>query len=545
MITETATAPSDPPGPDAAPRRSRRDAVAAVAIAAVLAGVYSANGEVLPGNDATGSVYLAANLAAGRSFGFSATEDPGVFPWQLLPQRATVRISSLDEPVGGVPARTLRAEGRLVPFAPYFLTPSVLRGPGGEPLFVNTFGPGAAVAALPVIAPLRWALGDLRARPDALWLGAKLAASLLVAASAAFVFLTARRWLSPGRAAALALAYGLGTAVWTTSSQTLWQHGPAELAAAAAIFFLVRARERAGWAVACGAALGAAVACRPTLAILAGAAAVWLLVVDRRAFAALALGGIPFAAALAAYNLHHLGSPLRFGQTEVSVGIALAKTGSPDLWQTPLHVGIAGVLASPSRGVLPFSPWLALAVPGAVLAWRRRELAALRPVSVAALLVLLVEARWFDWWGGWSYGWRRLVDLAPLLAVLVAPVVAPVTATRARAAAAGVAVAWSVLVQGVGAFAYDLDGWNARIAWAVELPGGEVAMAASRDDAAALARTAGGRVSRVALDVDRPEHRHRLWSLRDGQIGYYLANFAAAREAKHARVEEWMRQYRR
>jgi hypothetical protein len=530
----------DPPSP--APRR-RRDAAIAAAVALTLTVVYSANGEVLPGNDATGNAYLAANLLEEGRFSFSVSRDPWLFDWVFQQEAAPVRFFGWDDPVRGVPARKLYAEGRLVPVLPYFLTPSLRADPAtAEPLYVNTFGPGAAIAALPVLAPLRLAVGDLRAHPEALWFGAKLAASLLVALSAAFVFLTARRFLAAPWAAALALAYGLGTAVWSTSSQTLWQHPASEAFMAAGIFFLVRARGSARDAALSGAALAAAVACRPTSAILAAAAAVYLLVVDRRAFAALALAAAPLAALLAAYNAHHLGSILRFGQTEASAMVAQFKTGSSDVWQTPLHIGIAGVLASPSRGLLVFSPWLAFAVPGAVLAWRRRELEVLRPVSIAALLVLAVEARWFDWWGGWSYGWRRVVDLAPLCALLAAPAVAWIAARRARVAAAGALVAWSVLVQAVGAFGYDVDGWNARTAYGVSGPGGEIVPASSRAEAVALARATGMSVEVRKLDIDRPEHRHRLWSIADSQIGYYLGNLSTASASKRLQSTRWSRE---
>jgi len=41
-----------------------------------------------------------------------------------------------------------------------------------------------------------------------------------------------------------------------------------------------------------------------------------------------------------------------------------------------------------------------------------------------------------------------------------------------------------------------------------------------------------GRVEEFACGVDLPECRHRLWSIRDNQIGYYLRNYSKEREAK-------------
>jgi hypothetical protein len=524
----------------------KRDLWISLALAATLTAVYSANGEVLPGNDATGSVYLAANLLEEGRVSFSASRDPRLFSW-TLPDGTDVRLASLDQPVLGVPARDLRAEGRLRPAPRYFLVRTARPDPAtGEVLYLNTFGPGAALAALPVLAPLRVLAGDLRAHPEVLWFGAKLAASLLVAASAVFVFLTARRWVEPRPAVALALAYGLGTAVWSTSSQTLWQHGASECFLAGGVYFLCRARDRLRDAAWSGALLAAAVACRPTSAILAVAAALYLLRVDRRAFAALAMAALPLAAALAAHNAWHLGSMFRFGQTEISRAIALQKTGSADLWQTPILAGVAGVLASPSRGLLVFSPWLVLAVPGAALAWRDAERwGALRAVSLGALAMLLVEARWFDWWGGWCYGWRRLADLAPLLAVLAIPVARSAIATRARAAVLALAVGWSVAVQALGAFAYDVDGWNSRTVYSVRFADGAVKEAGSFAEARDLLGSPGAQaLSRTSLDVDLAGNRHRLWSVRDSQIGYYVEHLTAAVAAKRAGSARWIASWR-
>jgi hypothetical protein len=69
-----------------------------------------------------------------------------------------------------------------------------------------------------------------------------------------------------------------------------------------------------------------------------------------------------------------------------------------------------------------------------------------------------------------------------------------------RLAGFGVLLLWSILVQFVGAFAYDTESWN----------------------------------NRDALDIDKPQYRGRLWSLSDNQIGYYLTHFEEARAKKKA-----------
>jgi hypothetical protein len=521
--------------------------VIALAISASLAAIYSANGDVLPGNDATPSVYAAVNLIEEGRYAFTASTAPELFEWKLMREGetvATLGIWNLDSEIEGHSARRLWAAGLLVPHAPYYLAPTVRTDPQtAQPLFVSTFGPGTPLAAVPLLASIRPFVGDLRAHPTTLWFGAKAVASLLVSLSAAFVFLAARRWLSPAAATVLALAYGVGTGVWSTSSQTLWQHAPAAFLVALGSYGLVRAKDGLRWSAVAGAAFAAATACRPTSAVFAGAAAVYLLGQGRRALLACAVAAAPIAIAIAGYNVYWFGSPLRFGQTVVGDGLALALTGVADQWQTPLWVGVPGLLVSPSRGLFVFSPFLLAAIPGAVIAWRRAEYVPLRPLAIAAVLVLLVAGKHYDWWGGWAYGYRHVVDLAPVLALLVAPVLGGILASRWRRVAFGGLVAWSVGVQAIGAFVYDTSGWNFRTAYHVRLATGEI-LKVPEEDADRLVRERGGQiVGREGMEIAQPPWRHRLWSVRDNQIVYYLERLRDCRELRRRGSEAWIAQW--
>ncbi len=479
----------------------RRTAAAAAVLFVVLLGVYHLNGDFLYGNDPKPSLYQAAGLLKEGDLSFTPDEAPFAFTWLLGDPQADVRISfaSWDADLDGRPARERRDAGDLTAPRPrYFLTPTRREG-----VYVSTFGPGPALAAVPVLGVLHLATGDVAAHPKALWYGGKFAAAALVAGSAVFVFLAVLPFTGLAWGLVIAAAYGLGTCVWSTSSQALWQHGPNEFFLALGTYLLLRP-ERSRWGTAwCGLAYGAAVACRPTSGVVVLAVGVYLLMRDRRALLHFVLGGLPIAFLLGAYNVHYFGSPLEFGQAAVGAAVAQFKTGSPDLWQTPLWKGAAGLLISPSRGLLVYSPFLVFALWGAWVAWRDRTYHALRPVTVGAMLLFLVAAKWFDWWGGWCYGYRPIVDTAPLLAVCMAPAV-PLLRRRGAKAVFVVLLAWSVLVQVLGAFAYNTTGWNNR------------------------------RAGRTHLNVDVPANRRRLWSVRDAQIPYYLTNFAEARQHKHA-----------
>ncbi len=110
-------------------------------------------------------------------------------------------------------------------------------------------------------------------------------------------------------------------------------------------------------APAAGAALAAATAVRPASAIALVAFAVYLLAVRRRSVLPFLGGALPLLLLLGAYNWLYLGAPWQFGQAQVDAQVVIGKTGRSDLFQTPLAVGAAGLLASPSRGLFFLIGW--------------------------------------------------------------------------------------------------------------------------------------------------------------------------------------------
>jgi hypothetical protein len=556
--------PRDDPPAGAAARWWARPAVVAGAIFAVLLAVYNLNGQFLYGNDAKPNVYLPAALLSGGAMSFTPSEYPFMFHWVYRGERAweSTTFDRWDRLVPGNPFtyRQLLEAGLLKLYEPkYYLVPSVRAPVDGNPIFVNTFGPGAGLTALPVFAVLHLVVeGDLREHPAAMWYGAKVASSLLVAGSAAFVFLTARAFVATAPAALIALAYGLGTGAWSTSSQTLWQHGPNEFFLALGAYFLVRSER--GWkhAAACGGALSAAVACRPTSVVVAAAVGVYLFarpLAARLPWAAMwrtwrktllpyVLAALPIAVLLASYNAYYLGSPWEFGQAKTGHEVALSKTGSRDLWQTPLLTGAAGLMVSPSRGLLVFSPFMVFALAGLVVLWTRRRYAVLWPLAASMAVLLVIAFKWFDWWGGWCYGPRPIVDTMPFFALMLIPVIGWICRHKAALVVFLALAAWSAGVQALGVLTYDMFGWNKRAIAEVYVAGqSRPLIATNKRELEDLGRRYTIlRVNEVGQDIDDPPNRHRLWSLSDNQILFYLENFDEARRVKAQYVDIWLKE---
>jgi hypothetical protein len=127
-----------------------------------------------------------------------------------------------------------------------------------------------------------------------------------------------RAWAAAATAVFAAWPVLIGQAIQPMSDAT------ATLWALAAVLCAVKARRRNAWALGAGAALGIAVLVRPTNALLAIPLA-FALPVTLRALALFLTGGVPFAAALAAYDLHCYGSPLQsgYGKTGLLGAVAL------------------------------------------------------------------------------------------------------------------------------------------------------------------------------------------------------------------------------
>jgi hypothetical protein len=202
--------------------------------------------------------------------------------------------------------------------------------------------------------------------------------------------------------------------------------------------------------------------------------------------------------------------------------------------------GLAGSFFSPSRGLFVFSPVVALAFWGLVRAWRDPEHAPLRPLRVAALANIFVAAAWYGWWGGWCYGYRLLIDSVTLLAFVAIPIDESIRQRHSLQIAFAVCAAWSVLVQAVGDWAYDVTGWNNRQVFVVKT-GNDSRVFLDRDEAQRELWARGGRPEIKEADVNSRAYHFRVWSWRDSEILYYLEHFSESRRLKKIAIEELLR----
>jgi hypothetical protein len=328
--------------------------------------------------------------------------------------------------------------------------------PAGAPLaYWFTVGPHGVVSAYPILP----GLVNLPVYAAARAMGANLfesrlflshlTAALCALLATFFVYLILERLLgSPARALGFALVFVFGTAVWSVAARAMWQHGPALLFLAAGLYALLR--RTPGADLAAGALLCLAILTRPTTVLIAAPLIVWAAWGARRRLVAIAGGALPLTLLHAAYAWRYRGSPFAVAQP---VGMANFRGDA--------LTGLAGILVSPARGLFVFSPVFLFAIPAAVRAFGRNgrddassSVSLMRALAIGAILTIALYSRWGIWWGGYSFGYRLLTELALPLTVLVAWDWPRIAASRIALPLFAACFALSVAVHALGAYQY-------------------------------------------------------------------------------------------
>jgi hypothetical protein len=342
----------------------------------------------------------------------------GAFPLYALYTSNGVNLTSGDNLATRVLPSLLLTQGTLDlsntpgfdgPVLPYAAVRS-----GGRVL--NLFPSGTAFVALPHAALALIGSGG-RVTPALVSRWEKHAAALITIAAAALLWASARRW-GEGPALGAAAVFALATPVPANAAQALWSLTGEIFCLALALFLALRSRALPAWA---GVAAGAAFACRPTA--LAGAIAILLafLVADRQCAARFAAGLGAALTAVCAVQLVLYGHPLgAYGALNTAHGAFNANPAR----------GLAGVLASPSRGLLIFCPWVLVLPLGLASArsrddglfvWSLASLAATVGTILVAATHVSLSGGWFLLDPGWCLGPRLMTEAAPFLALASIP----------------------------------------------------------------------------------------------------------------------------
>ena len=218
-----------------------------------------------------------------------------------------------------------------------------VRQVGGH--WVSSYPVGAPLVAAPFYIPA--VLSGLPSDFGRAYTREKVSAATIVALSVALLYLALLGLTTRSAAMLLALAYAFGTSSFSVSSQALWQHGPSQLALAAALLLLARGRAGSDhWVALAGFPLAMAVVCRPSNLFLAAPLWIYAAASWPRRIPWLLVSALPPVIFQLWYNTTYLGDPLW-----TQFPMSNARDWQPASWPR-----VASSLYSPSRGLFVYSP---------------------------------------------------------------------------------------------------------------------------------------------------------------------------------------------
>ncbi len=234
-------------------------------------------------------------------------------------------------------------------------------------------------------------------------------ASFFCALAAVIIFLTARVRLSPLSALVVVFIFAFCTSSWSTSSRALWQHGPSMLMLSIALYLLLLENKVNGIIKYVGVPLALAFIIRPTNAIPVFFISTYVFINHRGVVVKYLLIALPLALLFFAYNFSIYNAPFSnyFQPSRV-------------FYASRFIEALLGNIVSPARGVLVYTPVLALSAFGFI-----RCLSDLKTSSIELFIAIIIVCHWLlissfpHWWAGHSYGARFFADIIPFFMYFV------------------------------------------------------------------------------------------------------------------------------
>jgi hypothetical protein len=253
----------------------------------------------------------------------------------------------------------------------------------------------------------------------------KFASVTITVSGVIVLYLLLKRVFDDNWAYVLSLCYGVCTSAWTISSQSLWQHGTAQLLLVGCYYLAIRNMDRRSNinALGIGALSALAFFNRPIDAILLIPALYYVLKEKCwLSIPAFIIVGLPFLA----YNQYFFGSilggySLFYGNANMAAvsGSITSATGAFTISGFPGK--LLGEFFSLDHGLFLYTPISLLAIAGMVNALRQKTPAykELYVTFIISLFLFAVAFGLFNSPSGWGFGPRYWADALPLIILFI------------------------------------------------------------------------------------------------------------------------------
>jgi hypothetical protein len=268
-----------------------------------------------------------------------------------------------------------------------------------------------------------------------------ISSALIMAIAGGFFYLLLKSHpfsLNEKNAKLLTYVYLFGTINFAHISQALWQHGVVQLLSIVSLllFFKGISPERIKrfspssniwYLFFAGALLGFAFLARPTAAIYWPFLIVLLFQYLYKEIKDFVLAGVTFLGGLIPPAIFFIWYNFTYYKSLLNQGYSDQITSE---WLGKLPEGALGMWISPSKGILIYSPIAIFSLIGLMIVVRELKRGGdwetyLKYIIFALIITLhtLVLGKWKHWYGGYSFGYRMLSDVLPLIILLMIPYV--------------------------------------------------------------------------------------------------------------------------
>lgn len=294
----------------------------------------------------------------------------------------------------------------------------------------------------------------------------KLSASIIAALAGIFVYLSLDKLITRKIAALTTFIFAFATNTWAISSHELWQHGLVELLLAMQLYIILlnEVRPSNKLIMSLGALSGLYIFNRPSDSILLIPIFAYIFILNFKKISYYLLPFMLTGLIFFSYNYYYFNS-LFGGYTAFIGGLNLSYN---------TFYNFMGLLISPNRGLLVYSPIVILAILGYLNINGlpndkiRYILYLYGPIMLLQILLYSsFDNKFIPWWAGGSYGPRFLTGILPILAIYIGLYLNSCSCLKNTsskniiyALLISVILIWSIFVQIVGAFYYPNGLWD-------------------------------------------------------------------------------------